>query len=85
MRRALLPRTAAPVATLLAACAYLDHGDGALANVALDRALTDQPTYVMAQYLRALLDGGIAPSTVRRLVAEPEPRTAPPTERRCRP
>ena len=70
VRRAVLPRTAAPVATLLAACAYLDHGNGALANVALERALADQPSYVMARYLRALLDGGIAPSTVRRLAED---------------
>lgn len=72
LRRALLPRTAAPVATLLAASAYLDHGDGALANVALDRALADQPTYFMARYLRALLDGGIAPSTVRGWLDNPD-------------
>ena len=73
VRRALLPGTAAPVATLLAACAYLDHGNGALANVALERALADQPTYVMAHYLRAMLDGGIAPSTVRRRLEDPDP------------
>ena len=86
VRRAVLPRTAAPVATLLAACAYLDHGNGALANVALERALADQPSYVMAQYLRAMLDGGISPSMVRTLVAEPdaEDGTADPS-RRCRP
>jgi hypothetical protein len=65
VRRAVVPGTVAPAATLLAASAYLDHGNGALANVALDRALHDQPTYVMAQYLRTMLDGGIAPSTVR--------------------
>lgn len=71
VRRALLPGTAAPVATLLAACAYLDHGNGALANVALDRALADQPTYVMARYLRAMLDGGIAPAKVRQWLDDP--------------
>ena len=71
VRRAMLPGTAAPAATLLAATAYLDHGNGALANVALDRALADQPNYVMATYLAALLEGGIAPSAVRRWLRDP--------------
>jgi hypothetical protein len=72
VRRAVLPGLAAPVATLLAACAYLDHGNGALANVALDRALEDEPSYVMAQHLRVLLDGGIAPSTLRQRLGKPQ-------------
>ena len=78
VRRALLPGLAAPVATLLAACAYLDHGNGALANVALDRALVDQPAYAMAQYLLAMLEGGIAPSTVREWLEEPDADTRAP-------
>jgi hypothetical protein len=77
VRRAVLPGTAAPVATLLAACAYLDHGHGALANVALDRALADEPTYVMARYLRAIVDGGLPPSTIRQWLDELDARPAP--------
>lgn len=70
VRRAVEPGTAAPVATLLAACAYLDHGDGALANVALARALDDEPGYVLALSLRTLLDHAVAPSAVREWLAE---------------
>src|SRR5690606_18674551 len=42
------PPTTAPVATVLAWVAYM-HGEGALANVALDRALECQPGYTMAE------------------------------------
>ena len=65
VRRAVEPGTAAPVATLLAACAYLEHGNGALTNVALDRALADDPEYVLALYLRSFVDSGTPPSTLR--------------------
>ena len=40
-------------------------GDGALANVALDRALADNPRYSMAQLLRDALDSGAPPSMAR--------------------
>jgi hypothetical protein len=48
-RRAPAELRAAP-ATLLAVCAWL-RGDGAMANVALDRALTSQPDYGLAVLL----------------------------------
>lgn len=80
VRRAVRPGLVAPVATLLAACAYLDHGNGALANVALDRALADQPAYVLAGYLMAMLDGGIAPSTVRAWLDHPAASSRMPTD-----
>jgi hypothetical protein len=51
---------AAP-ASLLAWCAW-QHGDGALANIALDRADADNPTYSMAQLLRQIITAGTPPS-----------------------
>lgn len=54
----------APACTLLAwvACS---RGDGARANVALDRALTTDPAYALALLLREALDGGGTPEQVR--------------------
>ena len=60
---------AAP-ASLLAFCAW-QSGDGALANVALDRALADNPRYSMAVLLRQALDSG-APPSMARLPMTPE-------------
>ena len=51
---------AAP-ASLLAFVAW-QHGNGALANVALDRALADNTQYSMAQVLRQLITAGSPPS-----------------------
>jgi hypothetical protein len=60
VRRAQPGYVAAP-ACLLAVTAW-QGGDGALANVALDRALTDTPGYSMALLLRDVLDAGLPPS-----------------------
>ncbi len=57
-------------AALLAFCAW-QGGDGALANVALDRALADNPRYSMAKLLRQALDSG-APPSLARLPMTPE-------------
>ena len=54
---------AAP-ASLLAFVAW-QSGDGALANVALDRALADDPQYSMAQLLRQVITAGTPPSLAR--------------------
>jgi len=51
---------AAP-ASLLAFTAWQD-AQGALANLALDRALADDPDYTMAQLIRDALTAGIPPS-----------------------
>ena len=51
-------------ASLLAFCAW-QSGNGALANVALDRALSDNPRYTMAQLLRQAIDSGAPPSLAR--------------------
>jgi Domain of unknown function (DUF4192) len=60
IRPVFLVHVAAP-ASLLAFCAW-QNGDGALANVALDRALADNPRYSMALLLRQVLDSGAPPS-----------------------
>lgn len=54
---------AAP-ASLLAFVAW-QAGDGALANLALDRALTDDPEYSMARLLRNAVDACLPPSAAR--------------------
>jgi hypothetical protein len=62
-RRAQPGYVAAP-ASLLAFVAW-QAGDGALANVALDRALADEPGYSMAQLLRQVITAGTPPSLAR--------------------
>jgi hypothetical protein len=57
------PFTAAP-ACLTAYAAYL-AGDGALANVALDRAVAAVPGYSMAGLLRDMMLAGVPPARVR--------------------
>ncbi|EWS99891.1 hypothetical protein N865_20010 [Intrasporangium oryzae NRRL B-24470] len=51
---------AAPALTVLAAHAWW-HGNGALANVALARALRADPGYRLAQLIQLMLDEGIQP------------------------
>jgi len=60
VRRAQPGYLAAP-ATLLAFTAW-QCGDGALANIALDRALADTPGYSMALLIQRALDAGTPPS-----------------------
>lgn len=50
----------APVASLLAVCAWL-AGDGAMARVALERAESADTGYSLARLLSAALDAGIPP------------------------
>ncbi len=64
------PGYASAPASLLAFVAW-QSGNGALANVALDRALTDDPGYSMAVLLRQVLDSG-APPSLARLPMTPE-------------
>jgi hypothetical protein len=61
-RRARPGYIAAP-ASLLAFTAW-QAGEGALANLALDRALEDQPSYPLAHLLREALTTSIPPSAV---------------------
>ena len=69
VRRAQPGQVAAPAA-LLAFVAW-QSGDGALANVALDRALADDPVYSMALLLRQVITAG-APPSLARLPMTPE-------------
>ena len=55
--------------TCIAWVAHL-RGDGALANVALDRALAGHPGYAMARLCRQALDAQVRPAQVRSLLAE---------------
>jgi hypothetical protein len=66
-RRAPAPLDAAP-ATLLAVSAWL-RGDGALANIALDRALASAPGYALAALLRDALNACVPPGDLRELLA----------------
>jgi hypothetical protein len=68
-RRAQPGYVAAP-AGVLAFVAW-QSGNGALANIALDRALADQPRYSMAQLLRQVITAG-APPSMARLPMTPE-------------
>lgn len=69
VRRAQPGHIAAP-ASLLAFVAWQD-GNGVLANVALDRALADDPGYSMATLLRQVISAG-APPSMARLPMTPE-------------
>jgi hypothetical protein len=62
-RRAQIGYVAAP-ASLLAFVSW-QGGNGALANVALDRALADDPDYSMGRLLRNTIDAGVPPSMAR--------------------
>lgn len=59
----------APVCTVLAWVAY-SRGDGARANVALDRALRAEPGYSLALLLQSALDGALPPTQIRRLLRD---------------
>jgi hypothetical protein len=65
-RRAPTPLDAAP-ATLLAASAWL-RGDGALANVALERALASRPGYRLAELLSQGLAACLPPAALRSVI-----------------
>jgi hypothetical protein len=71
------PLDAAP-ATLLAVSAWL-RGDGAMARIALDRALDSQPDYALAGLLSRGLDSGLNPRDLRGMVAatQAEPGWSP--------
>lgn len=66
VRRALPPYDVAP-ACLLAVAAYV-QGDGALARIALDRALDRTPDYSMALLLHEALDRVVPPIAMREMI-----------------
>ena len=72
-RRAPAPLDAAP-ATLLAVSVWL-RGDGAMANIALDRALASAPGYGLATLLRDALAACMTPTDLRTLLTAAGTRT----------
>jgi len=70
-RRAPAPLDAMP-ATLLAVCAWL-RGDGAMANIALARAVASDPGYAFARLLSDALAACLTPSDLRALLVEAGP------------
>jgi hypothetical protein len=71
-----------PVCTLIALVAWV-RGDGALANVALDRALAGDPSYTMAKLFRVGLDGQLPPSAVKQWLRETRKAMHPRRRRRA--
>ena len=67
--RQVVPPDDTPVCTLVAWTADV-RGEGALANVALDRALAGRPDCSLALLLRSCLDGGVHPDEVRALARD---------------
>ena len=55
---------AAPICTVLAWVAYA-HGHGALANVAIERALESDPGYEMARLIEGAMGRMIEPTAIR--------------------
>lgn len=64
LARCALDDNAAPVCTALAAVAY-QSGGGALAGIALDRALASDPDYELARLLDAALRNQVEPTEIR--------------------
>ena len=64
LARCALDDNAAPICTVLAGAAYL-IGDGALAGIALDRALAAESDYELARLLDAALRNQISPDEIR--------------------
>jgi hypothetical protein len=60
---------AAPICTVLAWVAH-SQGNGALANVAIERALDSDPTYELARLIEGGLDAMVSPAQVRRVAAQ---------------
>lgn len=70
LARKALPPVDAPLCAVLAHVAY-QHGDGALAACALDRALESGPTYQLAVLLEFALSRAIHPSVLAPAFAPP--------------
>lgn len=63
------PGHVAPVATVIAVLAY-QRGDGVMAAIATDHALTDRPGYGLARLVQASLHHAIPPEAITTLIAE---------------
>lgn len=69
LARCLPPPERAEAAVLLAVSAYV-HGDGALANVALDQARTALPGHNLAGLLTGAIEYGIPTDQIRQVLAD---------------
>jgi hypothetical protein len=72
-----VPPEDAAVCVLLAWVAYA-HGDGGLANVALERGLRSDPDHSLGLLLRQALEGQLHPREVRRILERTSTRPARP-------
>jgi hypothetical protein len=63
------PGYVAPVATAIAVLAY-QRGDGVMASIATDHALTDAPGYGLARLIQASLHHAVPPEAISTLIAE---------------
>lgn len=63
----------APIACIVAAMAY-ENGDGALAQRALDRAVTDDASYPLAALLRRVFNAGWPPQSFAQMRSELHPK-----------
>jgi hypothetical protein len=63
----------APIACIVAAMAY-EHGDGAVAQKALDRAFADDELYPLAGLLRRVFNAGWPPTSFAQMRAELHPK-----------
>ena len=77
------PELVAPPATLLAFATWR-NGGGAIATVAIDRALAADPTYAMAQYLATAFDHGLSPTEYVELMEADEAVARSPRRGRAR-
>lgn len=66
LARHALDDDAAAICTLVAGAAY-QSGGGALASIALERALNSDPDYALAQILDTALSGQVPPDEIRKL------------------
>jgi hypothetical protein len=63
----------APIACIVAAMAY-ENGDGALAQRALDRAISDNASYPLAALLRRVFNAGWPPQSFAQMRSELHPK-----------
>ncbi len=78
LARTIVPPQDAAVCTLLAVTAWV-RGDGALANIALDRALATDPDYSLATLVRIGLDRAVPPRQVKEWLRASAARGSGPT------
>ena len=67
---------AAPLCSVLAMVAYR-HGDGALAQVAVDRCLQAEPEHQLAHLMIAIMGAGVRPEELERITADELPPRPP--------